>query len=116
MSSIKRLKGRDHIQSVYKEGKSSFAFPIKVIWMEKAEVIVQPSVSVSVWVAKRNIRKAVDRNKIKRRIKAALQKNEMMFLTGSAISYDVICIYAGKEILDFNTIEKAVNKLARRLK
>lgn len=116
MSSIKRLKGRDLIQSVFKEGKSSFAFPIKIIWMENPVKTDRTSVSVSVWVAKRNIRKAVDRNKIKRRIKAALQRNEMMFKTRTDIYYDIICIYAGKEVLDFNTIEKAINKLAKRLK
>lgn len=116
MSSIKRLKGRDHIQSVFKEGKSSFLFPIKIIWVKKPEMADRTSVSVSVWVAKRNIRKAVDRNKVKRRIKAALQRNEMMFLTQTAMSYDIICIYVGKEILDFNIIEKAINKLANKLK
>ncbi len=110
MSLVKRLKGRDKIQYVFKEGRSTFFFPVKIIWLKKTEQVSVPTIEVSIWVPKRNIRKAVDRNKIKRRIRAALQKHETTLIGNDSNMFECICIYVAKDVLDFNIIENAVYK------
>lgn len=116
MSSLKRLKGQNRIQRVFKEGKSVFIFPIKLIWIENIEPKFPTEMSVSIWAGKRFLRKAVDRNKVKRRIRASLQNHAQFYLNQSSVSLDCICIYVGKEVMDFKTIDTVLLKLGKRIK
>ncbi|MCZ2100405.1 MAG: ribonuclease P protein component [Chitinophagales bacterium] len=112
MSLITRLKGRNHIQYVFKEGQVTFVYPLKIVWLLRTETSCRPELALSVWVPKRNIRKAVDRNKIKRRIRAAFNKHEVALTggLGSESAYDCICIYVAQSMEDFKGIEAAIRK------
>lgn len=118
MSHIKRLKGKNSIQQVYQEGFQSFAYPFKMIWLKRAECDVNNALYISIWVGKRNIRLAVDRNKIKRRTRAAVQNHNNLLAEKLLYPCDVILIYTAKKIMDYKLIDKSIytliNKIIRR--
>ena len=73
-----RLKSRKQIDNLFAEGKSFAVFPIRVTYSfmpTDGDALVQIGVTVS----KRNFKKAVDRNRIKRLFREAyrLQKAEL---------------------------------------
>lgn len=116
MSLINSLKGQTQIQRVFKEGKSVFLFPFKIIYLESQNNNNQININVSIWVGKRYLRKAVDRNKVKRRIRAAFQTHEQELFGLNTNSMDCICIYVGKTVLDFKTIETTLLKVGKRIR
>ena len=71
------------------------------------KLIDQPDPAYGVSVSKRSFKKAVDRNLIKRRMRAAIQHVK----THRHSSHDVMLIYVGKEILDYTIIEKSIHLL-----
>lgn len=101
------------INNLFDEGLSHFKFPIKVIY--RYETLIDHDVDsllFSVTVPKRIFKSAVDRNKIKRRIREAyrLHKLELQSIIpkdGNKVLY-LMFIYLGKDIKDYNIIEKSI--------
>ena len=60
-----RLKSKKLIERLYKEGNSVKAFPLRMIFLQTEHTSKFPS-QVGVSVTKRNFKRAVDRNRIKR--------------------------------------------------
>lgn len=67
-------------------------------------------------VSKRNFKLAVDRNRIKRQMREAtrLQMNNIPDTGGRVIA--MMFIYAGREKLEYNLIEKSIEKLLKKIK
>jgi len=69
-----RLSSEKSIATLFAEGDSFFQYPFKVVY--KKEQSTYPfSVQLLISVSKRNFKKAVDRNKIKRLIREAYRKS-----------------------------------------
>lgn len=71
----------------------------------------------AVSVPKRRFKKAVDRNRIRRRIRESyrLQKHLMYkVLEGREQQYAFMVLYTGQEELSYREIEKAMEQLMRR--
>ena len=60
-----RLKSRKLIEKLYKNGESVKAFPLRMVYLQTAHTSKFPA-QVGVSVAKRNFKKAPDRNRLKR--------------------------------------------------
>ncbi|HEX8332587.1 MAG TPA: ribonuclease P protein component [Segetibacter sp.] len=95
-----RLKSHKLIEHLFTKGKSYTVFPIKAIYQFtglNAGVNLQAGVAVS----KKNFKKAVDRNRIKRLLREAyrLQKNELQNqLESKNKQLAIFFIYTGKEL------------------
>lgn len=68
-----KLKRKKHIQEAFLYGKSITHFPIKLIYAPIADEAVH---KCGVSVPKRNFKKAVDRNRIKRQMREAYRLNK----------------------------------------
>jgi ribonuclease P protein component len=68
-------------------------------------------------VPKRNFKKAVDRNKIKRRLRESYRSNKMLLNVGEnkINSYFIAYIYVGKQILPYKEIEDKLKSSLGRL-
>ncbi len=106
---------------MFSEGETFLSYPIKVVFLKTQlpnAVPVQSSFSVS----KRNFKRAVHRNQLKRRMREAfrLRKNEFyQQLNLNEQQLAVMFIFIGKQISDFAEIDKgmksALNKISRKI-
>lgn len=117
-----RLNEKKLVQQVFKEGKSFFKYPFKVFYLEYDKPTSYPA-KVMITVAKRNFKKAVTRNKIKRLIREAYRKNKYLLCdtnTNENIkcfkTYTIVLIYVGKEVVKYQEIEKKINLILQELK
>ena len=60
-----RLKSKKLIEKLYKEGSSVKAFPLRMVFLQTEHTSDYPA-QIGVSVAKRNFKKAPDRNRLKR--------------------------------------------------
>jgi ribonuclease P protein component len=105
-----RLSSKHQIDRLFAEGASLVAFPLRMIYLPvKRETTA--TVSVLVGVPKRNLRRAVDRNLVKRRIRESYRQRKpelIRLFAGTDIALLVAFLYLGKEIQAFERIDKAM--------
>lgn len=111
-----RLKSRKQTELLFSEGKKFIIAPFRFHYsFSKAE---KASMQFGAGVSKRNFKKAVDRNRIKRLMREAyrLQKIKLREkLEEKKIGLNIFFIYTGKELPAFKEVyektEKGLDKL-----
>ena len=117
LSERERLKSKTVINALFTESESLFAHPVKLFYrLETINRKNKSQVQFSVSVPKRLHKKASTRNKLKRLIREAYRHNKIPE-TIIAKGYYLALMYVliDKEVSSFETIEKALLKLNKRL-
>lgn len=119
-SKSERLCSRKMIEALFTGGKVFFLHPFRVIWIERADDEPVP-VKVIFAVSKRNFKKAVERNHIKRMMREAYRINKSTLyesLSDNSIKIAVMIQYTGKEMLSHphseNKMQSLLDKLDRK--
>jgi ribonuclease P protein component len=106
------------IDSAFSEGSAVKQYPFKLILGEVSEDHEMPfSFQIVFSVPKRNVKSAVKRNLIKRRMKEAFRLNKNDFeinLTEKNLRKTLFLIYLEKEILSFDQIQKKMIALLEK--
>lgn len=111
-----RLSSHTLINRLFGEGSAFFAYPFRCVWLLSEPVSGRESaeVQILVSVSKRNHKRAVVRNKLKRRIREAYRLNRHC-LSGLNLPEGkqlvLAFVYSSKDILDYSTIEYGVIKM-----
>ena len=111
-----RLKSRKSIDTLFASGKGFAVFPLRVTYRFSASA--EGGLQIGVTASKRNFKKAVDRNRIKRLLREAyrLQKEELQAtLKASGKSGIVFFLFTGKTLPSFDEIKAAMAKCLQKL-
>lgn len=112
-----KLKGRKLIEELFSSGKSFPVFPLRIIY--RFLPATDGGLQIGVSASKRNFKKAVDRNRLKRLMREAyrLQKQELTsMLEREKIQGHVFFMFIGKSIVPFQVIKEAMRKSLDQLK
>lgn len=109
-----KLKSKKHITQLFTEGKSIKKFPLRFVYLpfENSE---QSPHRVGVSVPKRNFKKAVERNLLKRRMREAYRLNKYQ-IADTPQHYVIMVLYTGRNSEDFSKINTAMAALLQKLK
>lgn len=108
-----RLNKEIWIQELFTKGSSFHLYPFKILFLPHPDI--QSSANqVLISVSKRNFKKAVDRNTIKRRIREAYRLNKHQI--SASHKWLIAYIYTAKEILPSIVIHEKLPLTFERLK
>jgi len=116
-----RLYGHAALENVYENGKHLHSNNIKILFIEVPQS-TYPACRVVFSVPKRNFKKAVDRNLIKRRMREVYRNHKHLLyqhLAEKQKSIHIYLIYSSKQIISFDELKEniigALQLLANRV-
>lgn len=110
-----RLCSKKIMDKLFTEGKTIFVFPVKIVYLETSLFSNFP-VQAAFTVGKRNFKRAVQRNLIKRRMREAYRLNKhKIYVDIGEKQVAVFFIYTGKTISEYKQIESSVKKGLKKL-
>jgi len=111
-----RLSSRKDISELFTSGNGFVEHPFRVNW-NLVESDSEIPVKVAFSVPKRLLKRAVDRNKVKRRCREAYRLNsgQLKKKIGVNKTMNIMFIYLSGEVLSFSEIEPKIILILRRL-
>lgn len=113
-----RICSRKTIEGLFARGKGGFVYPLRYVISKREASEGEASVSIMVSVPKRNHKRAVKRNLLKRRVKEAYRTGKHDLCdrcTAAGKHLDIAFIYVSKEAEDFKLISHAVERILKQV-
>lgn len=105
-SNKEKLKSKKLIEKLFTEGNVVSAFPLRLIYLRHGQ-----GNKVGVSVSKRNFKKAVDRNRVKRLLRETYRLNKNLLRDNNIDGYALMILYIGSDLPDNNLINKKTQDL-----
>ena len=96
-----RLCSFNEINSLVKDGTALFLYPFRAVYQAKEG----STNCILVSVPKKNFKRAVHRNLLKRRIRESYRINKELLVTAENQCVNVMFVYVGKDVLEYRYIE-----------
>jgi len=107
-----RLAGEKHIKELFEKGSSFHLYPFRVLTLPNPDS--EPKINrVLISVSKRNFKRAVDRNLIKRRIREAYRTQKELIKGNSFL---LAFVYTAREIEPFEAIKDKLFLVLEKIK
>jgi len=108
----KSLKSKILIEKLFKQGKSVSKFPVRLVYLY-TDYDKDENFQVAFSVPKKKIKRAVDRNRIKRLMREAFRLQQHHLPDDKKIV--LMWIYTGKELPDYQKVFSSVEKIFESL-
>lgn len=108
-----RLHADKLIKELFNEGSSFFLYPFKVLFFVKKDE-VNGTAQVLFSVSKKKIKKANERNLVRRRIKEVYRLNKSLLDIGSK-SISMGLIYVSSDLMEFANLESKIIPILKKL-
>jgi ribonuclease P protein component len=105
-----RLKSKKLIEALYKNGKSIKAFPFRMVYLQTAHTSDFPA-QIGVSVAKRNFKRAPDRNRLKRLMRETYRLQKGIVYENLNEPYIFMISYIGREEKPYDELFSKMNTL-----
>lgn len=112
-----KLCNQSVIDLLYKKGSVFYATPLKVTYLFKISEVTE-STKVLIVVPKRNHKKAVTRNLLKRRIRESYRLNKHLLVAikhSQPLEIAFSLQYISKELLPYETINEALIAVLKKM-
>jgi len=112
-----RLRSQKIIGELFTFGESFLAYPLKVVFLKSDSPESYP-VQVAFTVSKRNFKKAVKRNLLKRRMREAYRLNKTSFyeeLAAKNLHIAIMFVFIGKDVVEYPAIEKGMKSALKKV-
>ncbi len=112
-----RLCGQKIIEELFTSGESFLAYPLKVVFL-KTNLEVSYPAQAAFTVSKRNFKRAVKRNLLKRRMREAYRLNKTNLyedLAAKNLQIAIMFVFVGKNITEYPSIEKGMISAFKKL-
>ncbi len=105
-----KLKSKKLIEKLFGEGQALSAYPLRLIYISTGN----PN-KVGVSVSKKNFKRAVDRNRIKRLMREAYRHNKKMLIDNNISGYALMILYIGQDLPDYKLVSEKTQALFSKL-
>lgn len=116
LARAERLRGEIRVNSLFAEGHSFVVYPFRVVFRTQPPKPASAVFLVS--IPKRNFKRAVKRNLLKRRIREAFRLHKTALndtLRQAGMALDMAILYLDKEVLPYEILAKQMRELLARL-
>lgn len=113
------LKSAVKINELFTTGQTAKKYPVLIKYLVSNKSDDGPIVQFLFSVSKRNIRNAVDRNKMKRRMREALRdhKPELMeWVNHNSLQLKIGFVFTGKEVVGLDIVALSLEKSLVKMK
>lgn len=94
---------------------SCLAFPLRAVWRKNPRRSSDAPLQFMISVPKKRLRHAVDRVKMRRRIREAFRLHHQEHPLAEDNKYDVIFIYVNSALLPYGKVERAMQKILTQI-
>lgn len=99
------IRSKKDIEALLAKGRVLFRHPVKAYWIHRED---GEESRIMVSVPKRNFKRAVRRNRLKRLMREAFRLNRNMLARPDC---DFLFVYLGKEMCDYATVESRIREI-----
>ena len=112
-SKSEKLCSVNIFEKLFSEGKSVSKFPLRWVFVETPLPEPVPF-QFSFSAPKRNFKKAVSRNRIKRQLREIVRLHKQSFHAGDERQFAIAVIYLGKKMPSYQELERSFNQCAEK--
>lgn len=110
-----RLSENILIEELFSAGKSFFKYPFKVVYKKSSKIGEYPA-RFAVSVAKKRIKKAVDRNYIKRITRESYRKNKNILYRGLGdVHIDIMFVFIGDAGIKYDLVYRTIININKKI-
>ena len=111
-----RLCSLKEINALLKDGQVIFHYPFRVSYIVQENQDTEIGINkLLVSVPKKNFKRAVHRNLLKRRVRESYRKNNEITIQNGNRSVNMMFVYISKDILEYSYIESRVKDILGKI-